>query len=182
MEIVMSVIAIILVIIVGIIWLIMKSLVVMNNKITALPENPLYAEKRKIIKKINKINKLSDDKKIDKEDEIKNLSLELEKLNVKEDNMKKTLIEDKDISTTQKLLEFVDNLITIEIANRLAKLEALDKSYEILTLDADVQEISKNVLQGLNTDVFEMTLLIKNEYLVSYIVSRATTILISMRK
>lgn len=74
------------------------------------------------------------------------------------------------IDITNEFMQVIDNVIDVEIKNRLAILAIFNTRYDVLHVDKDIDIIGKAVYAAVKEDIFvEKCLIFNPEYLLNYI-------------
>jgi len=83
-----------------------------------------------------------------------------------------------DITNTEKIKALIDDAINSELNAKLNRALATGEKYDLKNIDIDIKEMSSNIINGLNPAIFKTNLVFTNEYIMKYIVSQTTIILI----
>lgn len=83
-----------------------------------------------------------------------------------------------DIENTEKIKALIDDAINSELNAKLNRALATGEKYDLKNVDIDIKEMSTNIINGLNPAIFKTNLVFTNEYIMKYIVSQTTIILI----
>lgn len=87
-------------------------------------------------------------------------------------------ISSADITNTEKIKALIDDAINSELNAKLNRALATGEKYDLKNIDIDIKEMSSNIINGLNPAIFKTNLVFTNEYIMKYIVSQTTIILI----
>lgn len=85
-----------------------------------------------------------------------------------------------DLDFTGKLLDQIDSMINDAIKFKILTYKELNKPYNLGKLDDDIRDISTNIHNGINGEIFlnEQVLSVTHNYIMNYIVDRTRTSLI----
>lgn len=85
-----------------------------------------------------------------------------------------------DLDFTGKLLDQIDSMINDAINFKILTYKELNKPYNLGKLDNDIRDISTNIHNGINGEIFlnEQTLSVTHNYIMNYIVDKTRTTLI----
>lgn len=79
------------------------------------------------------------------------------------------------IDLTNSIFDLIDSMIEDEILSFMKDRIALREKYNVLNLDTDVGEISTNIYNAFNKDLFtDPNLLLNKEYMMSYITKKTS--------
>lgn len=131
---------------------------------------------KKIKKKIEETERLPDEDKaqVDPE-EIAKLTNTLSELLPKPPVEEITM---EHIELTEKIRDIINDMIASEVYAVMRESVALHFKYDLLNITVDVGKVSTNVLQGLNTAVFNTKLVMTSDYIIRYVCSHSYNVLL----
>lgn len=89
-------------------------------------------------------------------------------------------IDSDTIELSRDVLDFIDTIINLEIANTFVQYTTTNNKIDVLQSDTYIKNISTNVINYLSDDIFQSRFVFKSQFIHSYVVKKVTDITITL--